>query len=217
MGGIAVRAYGIPRPTYDLDFTLALPRERLHELYLSAEGDSIDSELLGHIVSCVRCLDEVNRFAFVGNDVAVDDRVLRDLEDVYDAEVLSLDTELRRLFQGLASRGLLENAIVVITSDHGEEFKEHGLIGHEKTLYGEVIRVPFLIALPGGSTRTEIAETVSLVDLAPTLLRLAGISADALEGIDLVPACRGARIPKRTIEDAPGRYAKLRVASRKSS
>jgi arylsulfatase A-like enzyme len=119
-------------------------------------------------------LDEVNRFAFVGNDVAMDERVLRDLQDVYDAEVLSLDTELRRLFKGLAARGLLENAIVVVTSDHGEEFKEHGLIGHEKTLFGEVTRVPLLIALPKTSAPAEVAEVVSLVDLAPTLLSLIG-------------------------------------------
>jgi arylsulfatase A-like enzyme len=119
-------------------------------------------------------LDEVNRFAFVGNDVAVDDRVLRALQDVYDAEVLSLDTELRRLFKGLGARGLLENAIVVVTSDHGEEFKEHGLIGHEKTLFGEVTRVPLLIALPGKDQPAEVTDTVSLVDLAPTLLSLIG-------------------------------------------
>ena len=119
-------------------------------------------------------LDEVNRFAFVGNDVEVDDRVLRDLQDVYDAEVLSLDTELRRLFKGLGARGLLENAIVVVTSDHGEEFKEHGLIGHEKTLFGEVTRVPLLMALPGRDAPAEVTEAVSLVDLAPTLLSLIG-------------------------------------------
>jgi arylsulfatase A-like enzyme len=132
-------------------------------------------------------LDEVNRFAFVGNDVAVDERVLRDLRDIYDAEVLSLDTELRRLFAGLRSRGLLDDAILVVTSDHGEEFKEHGLLGHEKTLFDEVTRVPLLIALPGRSEGAEIAETVSLIDLAPTLLSLIGRPAPAaFEGQSLL-------------------------------
>ena len=81
--------------------------------------------------------------------VPVDDRVLRDLQDVYDAEVLSLDTGCAPCSQRSHRAGLLDNAIVVVTSDHGEEFKEHGLIGHEKTLFGEVTRVPLLIALPG--------------------------------------------------------------------
>jgi arylsulfatase A-like enzyme len=138
-------------------------------------------------------LDEVNRFAFMGNVTPMEDRVLRDLQDVYDAEVLSLDTELRSLFNGLEARGLLENAIVVVTSDHGEEFKEHGLIGHEKTLYGEVIQVPLLIALPGGSRRTDVAEVASLIDLAPTLLGLIGRPVpDSFEGRSLLPLSPGA-------------------------
>ena len=163
-------------------------------------------------------LDEVNRFAFLGNDVAVDDRVLRDLRDVYDAEVLSLDTELRRLFHALGSRGLLENAIVVVTSDHGEEFKEHGLLGHEKTLFGEVTRVPLLIALPGRSEGAEIAEAVSLVDLAPTLFCLIGRPVPAsFEGRSLLSrAGRGLparRCLQRADRPRDRRLAALRPAS----
>jgi arylsulfatase A-like enzyme len=131
----------------------------------------------------------------------MEDRILRDLQHVYDAEILSLDTELRRLFHALEARGLLENAIVVVTSDHGEEFKEHGLIGHEKTLYGEVIRVPLLIALPGGSTRTEVTEPVSLVDLAPTLLALIGRAAPAsFEGRALIGGSAAAG-PRRAFSE----------------
>ena len=141
-------------------------------------------------------LAEVNLFAFMGNVVPIEDRVLRDLQDVYDAEVLSLDTELRRLFKALEARGLLENAIVVVTSDHGEEFKEHGLIGHEKTLYGEVLHVPLLISLPGSVRRTDVTEVVSLVDLAPTLLGLIGRPAPAsFEGRSLLPLSTGAAPP----------------------
>jgi len=141
-------------------------------------------------------LAEVNLFAFMGNVAPMEDRVLRDLQDVYDAEVLSLDTELRRLFKALESRGLLQNAIVVVTSDHGEEFKEHGLIGHEKTLYGEVIRVPLLISLPGSSGRTDVTEVVSLIDLAPSLLDLIGHPAPAsFEGRSLLPHLTGAAPP----------------------
>jgi arylsulfatase A-like enzyme len=141
-------------------------------------------------------LAEVNLFAFVGNDAPIEERVLRDLRDVYDAEVLSLDTQLRRLFAALGSRGLLENAILVFTSDHGEEFAEHGLIGHEKTLYGEVIQVPLVISQPGVSRRTDVADVVSLIDLAPTLLSLIGRAAPAaFEGRSLLPLQTGVAPP----------------------
>jgi len=152
-------------------------------------------------------LAEVNLFAFMGNVAPIEDRVLRDLQDVYDAEVLSLDTELRSLFKALESRGLLENAIVVVTSDHGEEFKEHGLIGHEKTLYGEVLHVPLVISLPGSAGRTDVTEVVSLVDLAPTLLRLIGRPAPAsFEGRSLIPVSSGAAPARR-----PAAYSELLV------
>jgi arylsulfatase A-like enzyme len=141
-------------------------------------------------------LDAVNRIAFVGNDAPVEEALLGDLKDVYDAEVLSLDTELRRLFLGLASRGLLENTILVVTSDHGEEFKEHGLIGHEKTLFQEVTRVPLLIALPGQTAPAEVDEAVSLVDLAPTLLSLIGRPVPAsFEGRSLLSGSGQASAP----------------------
>jgi arylsulfatase A-like enzyme len=141
-------------------------------------------------------LAEVNLFAFVGNDAPIEDRMVRDLQDVYDAEVLSLDTQLRRLFSALGSRGLLENAIVVVTSDHGEEFAEHGLIGHEKTLYGEVIRIPLVISPPGSSRRTDVEEAVSLIDLAPTLLAMVGRAAPAaFEGRSLLPLPTGGGKP----------------------
>jgi arylsulfatase A-like enzyme len=72
--------------------------------------------------------------------------------------------------------GILDNALVIVTSDHGEEFFEHGHIGHSKTLYEEVLHVPFMISWPGqlpaGMTYDE---TVALVDVMPTLLSLLGI------------------------------------------
>ncbi len=145
-------------------------------------------------------MGEVNFFVFMGNVTPMEDRVLRDIQDVYDAEVMSLDTELRRLFKALESRGLLENTIVVLTSDHGEEFKEHGLIGHEKTLYGEVLHVPLVISLPGSDRRTDVTEVASLIDLAPTLLGLIGRPAPgSFEGRRLIPTTVGTDRPSRPV------------------
>lgn len=98
------------------------------------------------------------------------------IEDLYDAEVRHLDDRLAELFAELDRRGFLANAVVAITSDHGDEFEDHGGLGHGTTLYDELIRVPLLLVGPATSARVDVADVVSLVDLAPTILAQAGIA-----------------------------------------
>jgi choline-sulfatase len=117
----------------------------------------------------------------------VDDETMQGVEIYYDAEVKSLDSDLRSLFSALETRGLLENTIVVITADHGEELHEHGRMGHTQTLYEEVIRVPLIVLVPGHTRRTDISAPVSLIDVAPTILDLIGIPpVSSFEGRSLV-------------------------------
>jgi arylsulfatase A-like enzyme len=101
----------------------------------------------------------------------------------YDGEVAYLDQQIGRLIDGLRKEGDLDRTVVVLVGDHGEEFMEHGQLGHGKTLHGEVVRVPFVLAghpsLEPGSRRDDL---VSLIDLAPTLLELSG--AEAPPGVD---------------------------------
>jgi arylsulfatase A-like enzyme len=78
------------------------------------------------------------------------------------------------MFAALERRGILDNAVVVITADHGEEFMEHGLLGHDKTLFNEVIKVPLIMLVPGHTKRTDIRQVVPLTSVAPTLVELAG-------------------------------------------
>ena len=99
---------------------------------------------------------------------------IRQVEDVYDAEVASMDASLRDLFGALETRHCLDHTFVVITSDHGEEFLEHEGLGHGKTLYDEVIHVPLLMLTAGRSAPIASSALVSLIDVAPTLLDLAG-------------------------------------------
>jgi arylsulfatase A-like enzyme len=113
---------------------------------------------------------------------------------LYDAEVLTIDERLRELFAQLEARHFLEHALVLITADHGEELMDHGEMAHGKTLYNEVIHVPLLFVLPGQSGRADIREVVSLMDVAPTVLDLAGIASPAsFEGRSLRPVMRLAR------------------------
>ena len=103
-----------------------------------------------------------------------DDEVRR-LSQLYDAEVASLDQGLQRLFGELRSRGLLDHAIVVITADHGEEFREHDGLVHGTALFEESVRVPLVMTGPGLPAGRVVTDAVSLVDVAPTLLDLAGL------------------------------------------
>jgi arylsulfatase A-like enzyme len=97
---------------------------------------------------------------------------------LYDGEIRYADTEVGRVLDHLAARGLDRSTMVVITSDHGEEFLDHGSWEHQKTLYEEVVRVPLALRAPGVAARRERAQ-VSVLDVAPTLLAWAGLPVPA--------------------------------------
>jgi arylsulfatase A-like enzyme len=115
------------------------------------------------------------------------------IRDEYLAEVASFDQALRELFDGLGTRGVLEHAVVVITADHGEEFHEHGLVGHGFDLFNETLHVPLLLLVPGQRPGV-VDDPVSLIDVAPTILELVGARAELrFEGHSLLR--QGARDP----------------------
>ena len=107
------------------------------------------------------------------------------LHATYSAGVRYLDHVLGALFDDLRESGMWDQLLVVVTSDHGEEFDDHGGFGHH-TLYDEITRVPLLIKWPHGARAGFTRGTVcSSVDLAPTLLEFAGCPTDGLQGSHL--------------------------------
>ena len=99
--------------------------------------------------------------------------------DNYEACIRGLDDELDRLFVELQRRGTLDNTIVVVTSDHGEYFGEHGRTGHGNGLHLPVLRVPLVIRYPGRvPAGVRVEDPVSLRDLPSTLVSLAGGAPD---------------------------------------
>lgn len=112
----------------------------------------------------------------------------RHLGNLYDAGVRQQDAELEKLFAALERAGLLADTLVVLTSDHGEEFLEHGGVMHGLAQYEESVRVPLLLWGPGVPADVRVPAGVSLVDLMPTALDLLGLPAPAgLDGISLRP------------------------------
>ncbi|MGH0028849.1 MAG: sulfatase [Myxococcota bacterium] len=97
------------------------------------------------------------------------------LARLYDASIRQLDDQLKSFLDALAYHGPDADTLVVVTSDHGEEFLEHGSMVHGHTHYEEVLRVPLLMAGPGLPAGRRVSAPASLVDLVPTLLDLLGV------------------------------------------
>ncbi len=109
--------------------------------------------------------------------------------DWYDGAIRAMDAELGRLFERLRELGLAERTVVAFTSDHGEEFLEHGAMFHGQSVYGELTRVPLVLWGPGRvPPGAVIGETVESIDVMPTLLELAGLAPPpGIQGRSLVP------------------------------
>jgi arylsulfatase A-like enzyme len=124
---------------------------------------------------------------------------------LYEAELRGLDDALGALFDALRAQGRLDHTVLVVTSDHGEAFGEHGQVGHGRTLYPEVTAVPLLVHAPGRvPAGVRIDAQVRSIDVAPTLLALAGLPpVPSFEGEVLLPMEAGA-IRSRVARSAVG-------------
>jgi arylsulfatase len=109
--------------------------------------------------------------------------------DWYDGSIRGADVELGRVLEKLKELGIAEKTLVVVFSDHGEEFLDHGGHFHEENVYGELTNVPLVMSWPSVLPEGKlVADTVQLLDLAPTILDLAGIGVpDRMQGQSLKP------------------------------
>lgn len=145
--------------------------------------------------------DELMTAILKDGDTAARERVtaeyLTSLTDQYDTAVRYSMDAAGRLLEKLEEEGLYEDSLVILTSDHGEELFDHGGFGHGYSLFEEVVRVPLWIKLPGQKERATVESPVSLLDLLPTILEVAGIGSAVeetnLDGRSLVPLLAGER------------------------
>jgi len=115
----------------------------------------------------------------------------RDLEHIlalYDGEIRFTDEHVGRVLARIDQLGLRDNTLVIVVSDHGDEFFEHGNKGHHRTLYQEVLRVPLIVRLPDGRWAGEsVSQQASLVDILPTIIDVAGLEGpEIMEGLSLL-------------------------------
>jgi arylsulfatase A-like enzyme len=103
---------------------------------------------------------------------------VKGLQDAYDGAIAYLDSEIGRLYDELKSRGILNNTLIIVTSDHGEEFAEHTVLGHGNSVYATALHVPLLIMDPKhAAAGKRVSEAVTTRDLSATVIDLIGVSA----------------------------------------
>lgn len=122
--------------------------------------------------------------AFGPSPVPVDE--LSESLDGYDGAINYLDVQVDSVLQALAARGLLDNTLVIVTSDHGELFGEHGVIQHGNSMYLPVLHVPLLLRWPGRvPAGVRIQSPVSLRHVARTIVDAAGVESEEIGGTSL--------------------------------
>jgi arylsulfatase A-like enzyme len=120
---------------------------------------------------------------------------VRALRGLYDEEISMTDYSIGLLLEQLKTMGIDDETLIVITADHGEELTDRGFIGHTRSLYDELVRVPFVFFAPG-LTPKRIKEPVSTIDLLPTMMGLLGEEPmEWMVGKDLSSAILGEELP----------------------
>jgi arylsulfatase A-like enzyme len=125
-------------------------------------------------------------------EVEATDALVADMLALYDAEVAENDHAFGVLIDRLRELDLYDETLIVFLSDHGEEFREHGVFGHGWDLYSEVVDVPMIVRPPGGLISRRVETTVQHIDVVPTVLEAVGAELPGwLEGTSLWPVMVG--------------------------
>ena len=135
-------------------------------------------------------------------NVSLSEQDLAHVIATYDGEIRSMDDGMRLLLDHLRESGLYDDTIILFTSDHGEEFNEHGKIGwHSHSLYDELLHVPFLLKLPESRfAGSRIERQVRGIDLLPTVMELVGLDPlEQAQGSSLVGLVSGGELPGELI------------------
>lgn len=122
--------------------------------------------------------------AAVTDPESITEQERREMVNLYDGEIRHVDEQIAAFTNALDKRGILDQSLVIVTADHGDAFGEHGYYGHPRQLHDELIHVPLILAGPEVSDM-KIESPVSLLDLVPTMLDVAGVDVPKLPGRSL--------------------------------
>ncbi|MDO8551807.1 MAG: sulfatase [bacterium] len=136
---------------------------------------------------------------------------VRFLTALYDEKIQRADNKFGQFLKEYSDLGLMDKTIFVLLSDHGEELYEHGRVDHGHSLYDELVKIPLIIKVPGLESKVVIDNQARTIDLAPTILELAGIKTDEIkqqfDGESLTPMMRGDNQTLDSFLETDYRYA----------
>lgn len=162
------------------------------DLYRSLDPDP---EYRGPINGSYRNLQKLHR-----SDKPLAGRDRDRLLSLYDRGIRYTDHYIGKLIEGLRERGLYDSTLWIVTSDHGDEFFEHGGLEHGQSYYEEVLRIPLVVRHPSEGHGRVVAPAVGLIDLMPTVLDALGIHPPAkMAGRSLMPQLRGEVLASRPV------------------
>jgi len=180
-------------------FFLYLQPMNVHGPYRTPEGHRAD--LLGHEPSpefeySESLMKSIMKKGKLDRRAEVTDAYLQSHEDQYDTAVRYSMDRIAEILEDLRELGCYDEALVVLTSDHGEELYDHQGFGHGYTLHEELLRVPLWIKLPHQRRARVVEQRVSLVDLLPTVLEIVGLTVpEDLDGRSLARLLRDGEDP----------------------
>lgn len=155
----------------------------------------------------------------MNGDISLTPEDVTFLRAIYEEKVSDMDAEVGKFLAAYRKLSIKRKTIFIFTSDHGDEFYEHGRIDHGMTLYDEVLHVPLIIVVPGMNGGKILTDQVRNIDIMPTLLALTGITPSPsvkaqMEGVSLIPTMEGIHQHLDLFAETVYRYATSLVAIR---
>ncbi|MHA1724309.1 MAG: sulfatase, partial [Promethearchaeota archaeon] len=129
---------------------------------------------------------------------SISPKYIEDLKVLYDAEISFIDDSLETLFSFI-NKNLNQKCLVIITSDHGESFHEHGTFGHQGIVYDELLKIPLFIREMGEVQNPKnFKNFVQLIDIAPTILNYFNLDIpEDFQGNNLIPVLKGKELKRK--------------------
>ncbi|MHC4696965.1 MAG: sulfatase family protein [Planctomycetota bacterium] len=138
---------------------------------------------------------------YLAGKIRLDETDFKIMRELYEAEVARADTYTGQLIDALSRWSILDDTLVIVTSDHGENIGDHGMIDHLLSMHETTLRIPLIIRYPKRfNTGTTCDELVSLVDIVPTVLDVCGLlDVSEVPGVERRSLCREDRLRHRFV------------------
>lgn len=182
----------------------------------------VDFEYKGRLTGSKEEQKNLREEGLARGSLFLSDDDVRFLRALYDEKIQRADENFSKFLDRYNKLGLMGKTIFILTSDHGEEFYEHGQIDHGHSLYEELIHIPLIITLPQKNSKISVSGQISSIDIYPTVLDILSIKMEGnirnqLQGTSLVPLMEGKTTDLAAFSETDYRYAVFKRSLKDSS